>query len=732
MKDRDRANEKLREELKRMRQQLADLKEWEQRYKSLVKASPYAVTVTDLKGKIIDLSRETLKLHGYSRPDELLGKNAFKLIAPKDRERASQNMEKTLKKGLVANLEYTLLKKDGTRFLGELDASLIKDSRGKPKSFIATTRDITKQREAEIAIRRSEERYKALFERSLYCVFVHDFEGRFLDANDAALNLLGYKRKDVSSLSLSSFLDKEQMPLALKTMDEIKKSGYQRKPTQYRLRRRDGEYVWVETEASLIYEQEVPYAILGISRDITEHKKAERALRESEKKYRNIFESLSDVYYRTDREGMIIEISPSVWARAGYDPEEVIGHPVTDFYRDPSARKEFTQKLKETGSVNDYELQLLAKDGRVIEVSVSSHIVFDDEGHPVGVEGVLRDITARKRVEEALRESEEKYRTMVEHSVQGIVIFQDFRVVYANKALADIIGYKVKALMALSSDKIRVLVHPEDQDIVWGRMRDRLAGKQVPPRYEVRAIRKDGSVIWLEMISSRIVYQGKPAIQAAIIEITDRKQAEERIKASLKEKEVMLREIHHRVKNNMQIILSLLRIQSRVVKDSATREMFKQSQNRIRSMALIHEALYKSEDLAKIDFSDYISRMTTHLLSLYREDLGEVSINQEAEGIFIDINRAIPCGLVISELASNCLKHAFPDRRRGQIVIRMKRDKKDKHTLTVKDTGVGFPEGLDYREAETLGMQLVTDLVAQLNGTIEMESKDGTEFVVKF
>jgi PAS domain S-box-containing protein len=732
MKDRDRANEKLREELKRLRQQLADLKEWEQRYKSLVKASPYAVTVTDLKGEIIDLSRETLKLHGYSRTDELLGKNAFKLIAPKDRERASQNMEKTLKKGLVANLEYTLLKKDGTRFLGELDASLIRDSRGKPKAFIATTRDVTKQREAEIAIKRSEERYKALFERSLYCVFVHDFEGRFLDANDAALNLLGYKRKDVLSLRLSSFLDKEQMPLALKTMDEIKKSGSQRKPTQYRLRRRDGEYVWVETEASLIYEQEIPYAILGIAREITEQKKAEEALRESEKKYRNIFESLSDVYYRTDREGMITEISLSVWAQAGYDPEEVIGHPVTDFYRDPSAREEFTQKLKETGSVNDYELQLLAKDGRVIEVSVSSHIVFDDEGHPVGVEGVLRDITARKRAEEALRESEEKYRTMVEHSVQGIVIFQDFRVVYANKALADIIGYKVKELMSLSSDKIRVLVHPEDQDLVWGRMRDRLAGNQVPPRYEVRVIRKDGSIIWLEMISNRIEYQGKPAIQAAIIDITDRKQAEERIKASLKEKEVMLREIHHRVKNNMQIILSLLRIQSRVVKDSATREMFKQSQNRIRSMALIHEALYKSEDLAKIDFSDYISRMTTHLLSLYREDLGEVSINQEAEGIFIDINRAIPCGLVISELVSNSLKHAFPDRRRGQIVIRMKRDKKDKHTLTVKDTGVGFPESLDFREAETLGLQLVTDLVAQLNGTIGMEKKDGTEFIVKF
>lgn len=732
MKNKKRADEKLREELKSMRQQLAESKEWERRYKSLVKASPYAVTMTDLKGKIIDLSRETLKLHGYSRSDELLGKSAFKLIASKDRERAAQNMEKTLKKGLMSNLEYTLLKKDGTHFLAGLDVSLIRDPRGKPKAFIATTQDITKKREAEVDIKRSEERYKALFERSLYCVFVHDFEGRFLEANDAALNLLGYKRKEIPSLNLSSLLDEKQLPLALKTMAEIKKLGYQRKPTQYRLKKRNGKEVWVETEASLIFEQGVPYAVLGIARDITDQKKAEGALRESEKKYRNIFESLHDVYYRTDREGMITEISPSVWTQAGYDPEEVIGHPVTDFYRNPSTREVFTQRLKEAGGVNDYELQLLAKDGRVIDVSVSSHIVFDEEGHPAGVEGVLRDITARKRAEEAIRESEQKYRTMVEHSIQGIIIFQDMRVAYANKALADIIGYNPKETMSLSSDGIRKLVHPEDQELVWGRMRDRLAGKQVPSRYEVRAFRKDGSIVWLEMISNRIVYQGKPAIQAAIIDITDRKYAEEQTRASLREKEVMLREIHHRVKNNMQIILSLLRIQSRMVQDQETREMFKQSQSRIRSMALIHEALYKSEDLANIDFSDYISRMTTHLLSLYREELGGVSISQETEGIFLDINRAIPCGLIISELVSNSLKHGFPNREKGQIMIRMSRDKKAKHILTVIDTGVGFPEGLNFREAETLGLQLVTDLVAQLKGVIELNRREGTEFVVKF
>jgi PAS domain S-box-containing protein len=360
--------------------------------------------------------------------------------------------------------------------------------------------------------------------------------------------------------------------------------------------------------------------------------------------------------------------------------------------------------------------------------------VFDDQGRALGVEGVLRDITTRKQMEKALRESEEKFRTMVENSLQGIFIFQDSQVMYANKALEEIIGYTIQELMTLPMEKTVGLIHPDDQEMIWGRLADRLAGKEVPSRYEFKAVKKDGKPIWLETIVGVLEFQGKPAVQGAVIDITDRKQADEQIKASLREKEVLLREIHHRVKNNMQIILSLLRIQSRAIKDKQTKEMFKQSQNRIRSMALIHESLYKSKDLAIIDIADYIGRMTTHLLSIYREDLGEIKINQEAKGVLLDINRAIPCGLIISELVSNCLKHAFPEKKHGQITVRMATVEKGAHELVVKDNGVGLPDGLDFREADTLGLQLVTDLVYQINGSIELKktSEPGTEFVVKF
>ena len=150
----------------------------------------------------------------------------------------------------------------------------------------------TERKQAEEALRESDARYHALFDRTLYCVYVHDFEGRFLDANDAALKLLGYTREELPSLNISSLLGEDQLPTAFKTLKEIQQTGRQKRITEYKLRTKDGDYVWVETEACLVYREGVPYAIQGIARDITKHKKAEEKLRASEEKYRSILENI--------------------------------------------------------------------------------------------------------------------------------------------------------------------------------------------------------------------------------------------------------------------------------------------------------------------------------------------------------------------------------------------------------------------------------------------------------
>jgi len=215
-------------------------------------------------------------------------------------------------------------------------------------------------------------------------------------------------------------------------------------------------------------------------------------------------------------------------------------------------------------------------------------------------------------------------------------------------------------------------------------------------------------------------------------EIDERKRAETRLSESLSEKETLLKEIHHRVKNNMQIISSLLRLQSRTIKDKAVREMFEASQSRIRSMALIHEKLYQSENLSKINFADYIKNLISYLFSMYQVRSMTVKCKLNLEEHFLDINTAIPLALIINEIVSNSLKHAFPDGRTGELYVKMKCNERGKCRICVGDNGVGLPDNLDLGNTETLGMRLISDLVAQVDGRIKINKKNGVMFEITF
>ncbi|MBU4345481.1 MAG: AAA family ATPase, partial [Proteobacteria bacterium] len=218
--------------------------------------------------------------------------------------------------------------------------------------------------------------------------------------------------------------------------------------------------------------------------------------------------------------------------------------------------------------------------------------------------------------------------------------------------------------------------------------------------------------------------------------LDEMRQAEDQIKASLNEKEVLLKEIHHRVKNNLQVIYSLLRLQSTHIKDKHDMEIFKESRNRVRSMAFVHEKLYQSEDLAIIDFAEYTRKLTTSLFHSYAAYPETITLEINADDVFLGIDNAIPCGLIINELVSNCLKYAFPGGKKGKICVELRSDKNlhacSKFTLIVSDNGAGFPKDLDFRNTETLGLQLVTTLVKQLKGTIELDRDDKTEFKITF
>jgi PAS domain S-box-containing protein len=340
------------------------------------------------------------------------------------------------------------------------------------------------------------------------------------------------------------------------------------------------------------------------------------------------------------------------------------------------------------------------------------------------------DITERKQATEKLKASEKKYSTLVEKGNDGIVIIQDHLLKFINPIMAEISGFSMNEVI----DKPFIdFVASPFKELINDTYEKRIAGEEISNKYEAELISKYGKTIPVEINASLIEYEGKPADMAIIRDITDRKATEKEIKKSLKEKEILLSEIYHRVKNNMQIIISLLRLQSRYVKEEKYREMFKESQNRIISMSLVHEKLYQSEDLTRIDFNEYIGDLIKGLFQSHGANKGNIVLKIDVKTILLGIDHAIPCGLIINELVTNSLKHAFRDGRNGEIKVVLHPTEENMIELAVGDNGIGIPEDMDFKQTKTFGLHLVTMLAEnQLHGDITLNRSKGTEFIIKF
>jgi len=338
------------------------------------------------------------------------------------------------------------------------------------------------------------------------------------------------------------------------------------------------------------------------------------------------------------------------------------------------------------------------------------------------------ELMERRHAEEELRESEERYRSLVESTEDSIyLVDRDCRYLFMNKKHLSRFGLTLDEITGRSYSEF----HSKKETNEFARKVNEVLKTGKSLSYEYGSERDGG--YYIRTLSSVKRPDGTmTAVTVDSKDITARKQAEEKIKQSLKEKELLLQETHHRVKNNMQVISSMLSLQSQHITDKASLEMFQESQSRIRAMALIHEKLYTSEDPSHIDIASYIHSLTHQLITTYRTTASRVNMDIAITDIFLTITTAIPCGLIINELVTNALKHAFPHQRDGTITVSMTPSNTDSLILTVSDTGIGFPEGIDFRNTTTLGMQLVTSLVEQLEGTITLDRSEGTRFRIEF
>lgn len=368
--------------------------------------------------------------------------------------------------------------------------------------------------------------------------------------------------------------------------------------------------------------------------------------------------------------------------------------------------------------------------------------LYDAEGEPIRMLGVIIDVSDRKQAEQIL----ELQAVITRNMAEGICLVsaENGNIVYANPKFEQMFGYDAGELNGKHVSIVNYATKKVSAEDINQAIRSAVLAKG-EATYEVHNVKKDGTPFWCSATTSVMEHPTYGSVLVAVQQdISDRKQAQEQLEASLKEKEVLLKEIHHRVKNNLGIVSSLLQMQARRTPNDQVNRVLRDSQNRIASIALVHEKLYRSEDLANINFTQYIQDLTVYLFDSYNINSQHIELNTQVEDIDLDIDTAIPCGLIINELVSNALKYAFPDEQPGKIQVRFEQSAPIDQiamnrfsrvfTLTVQDNGVGLPADLNLQQSRTLGMSLVKGLVKQIKGTIEISSQpgQGATFTISF
>lgn len=574
----------------------------------------------------------------------------------------------------------------------------------------------------------SDARYKTLYGRSLAAAVTTSWDGKIIECNEAFVRMLGYDSREelLQQNALSIYVRPEDHQQFLDDLDQTGSlTNY-----EFKLRKKNGQVIWVQANFYIV-EDAQERQIEGSLIEITDRKGHQKKLEEGRENFKYLIEFSPDGVMLLV-EGHVKYANPSGQKILGLKEHGL----VKDLYFVDLVEEKYKQVVIDrlTKAAKERELpkeEVLVRrlDGRVIDIEMKA-IGFSYKGKQA-VQLLFRDITEIKKSETELKQSEERYKAIYDQAYIGIVKMDiSGHFLQANQQFCQMLGYNDEELRDIT---IFDITHPDDRqmskDLFFA-----LQNKEVERiSLEKKYLHKGGAVVKSNITSVLVCdNQNKPDYFVTVTEdITERKIAEQKLKASLKEKEVLLKEVHHRVKNNLQVISSILNLQSSYVKDQKTLEMLNESQNRIKSMAFIHESLYQTKDFANINFSDYIVNLSKNLVHSYRVYGDLVEMQYEVEEVLLNLDQAIPCGLIINELVSNALKYAFPEQRRGTIKLEL--SEQDKWvTLVVSDNGIGLPSDFDYLDTETLGLQLVTTLIKQLSGEISLVTESGTRFEITF
>ncbi len=739
MEEQEATNEGLRMSYEELRRTQETLRASEERFLKAFTLNPMGMAITTIEeGRFIEVNESFLESTGLAR-EEVIGKTSEELELFNPPEQRQKIIDALKRSGSARNIEVTVTIKNGKLVQGLFSADIIRLSEG--DFILSALMDISERKRIEAELRASEEKYRLLHE-SMKDGFVSlDLDGYILECNESYCAMVGYSAEELSHMTYLDLTPEKWRGEQARIIEEqVLTRGYS-DVYEKEYRRKDGTVFPVEIRSFITRKADGTYSgMWAIVRDITERKRAEKDLQLSEQKFSTAFHANPDMSVITEPStGRFIDVNEAFLEWSGFTRNEVIGRTSLDIrlWADEADRevhvpmsltRERIDHEEARLRIKNGEIRLLEYSARIIEIAGEQCLLF-----------AFRDITERRQMEEALRRSEEQYRKLVA-TVPGVVY--DFRMTpdgrylfpFLSKGIYELAGiseedghYDTPALLSLIQPDAREAFNSSIMEsftnltpwlhefpITTLRGEEKwIRGHSIPER------ESDGSVIW----------------HGVLVDITANKKTEERLRASLHEKDALLKEIHHRVKNNLQVITSLLNLQSNKFENEDLARQFDLARNRIKSISLIHEKFYQSEDFSRINFGDYIKSIAGDLKRSYSLPDRAARLVFDLDTVFLAIDQAIPCGLIINEIITNSFKHAFPPEWRGapEIAVTM-RLLDNMVEICVRDNGTGITEEeKGSHSAGTIGLLLINTLTGQINGTISRQQVDGgTCFTLRF
>ena len=670
--------------------------------------------LVDEHANIHDVNPAYCEMMGYSR-EELLSMKLTELREGMSREYRENFIEDVRTKG-GKKFRTRHRKKDGN--LIELEANAAAIEKGGTTYLAGFVWDISERLEAQRKLEESEQRWHQLVNNNPLPVIIST-EGEIKFVNLAALKLYGANsREEILGKSVINFVPDNDKKVIKKLIQKVKKGeiikSYEQTFLTFNGEKKDVEIHTVP----IVYKGE--NAAQTVLRDITESKQRQRELRITQQRFMSLFKNNPHPVYYFDLEGNFMGANQKVEEVSGYPESELLSMNFAPIIVEEDLERTLKHfEAAATGKFQEYEIKIKKKSGEIRDLRVNNFPmkVFDEI---VGVFGIAEDITDSKKAKQDLKKSEQKWQHLVEDNPLPVQVTIDGKIVFINEAGARLYGANNPE--DLIGKSVLDFSHPDYINEIKERKEKIEQGKSIENGHDYKIIRRDGEVRDVEINSIPIDYQGKDAIQTVLFDVTERKKKERIIEASLIEKDVLLKEIHHRVKNNMAVISGLLELQSMNTENEELNKLLRESQLRIHSMAMIHEKLYQTETFSDIEFDNYIRELVQTILDTIDISDKEVTVNYHLGSVRLNINQAIPAALILNELVVNSFKHAFKGLESGKVDISVAREGNDV-ILRVEDDGVGLPEGFKIKESQSLGTTLIETLSMQLNGDLEFGNK---------